>query len=107
MAHKAEHFRQLGERLGPPLMTLTGDAQLRKIGLTKADLAALGFRLLVDALSPVLLFHKTMKRCYQAIASGDSAALFAPEGLGREQNELHETIGLEEMLAIERETVEK
>jgi methylisocitrate lyase len=107
MAHKAEHFRQLGERLGPPLMTLTGDAQLRKIGLTKADLAALGFRLLVDALSPVLLFHKTMKRCYQAIASGDSAALFAPEGLGREQNELHETVGLEEMLAIERETVEK
>jgi 2-methylisocitrate lyase-like PEP mutase family enzyme len=107
MAHKAEHFRQLGERLGPPLMTLTSDGQLRKMGLTKADLAALGFRLLVDALSPVLLFHKTMKRCYQAIANGESASLFAPEGLGREQNELHQTIGLEEMLAIERETVEK
>ena len=107
MAHKAEHFRQLGERLAPPLMSLTSDGQLRKMGLTKADLTALGFRLLVDALSPVLLFHKTMKRCYQAIANGESASLFAPEGLGHEQNDLHQTIGLEEMLAIERETVEK
>jgi len=77
------------------------------MGLTKTGLAALGFRLLVDAVSPVLLFHKTMKRCYQAIANGDSASLFAPEGLGREQNELHQTIGLDEMLAIERATVEK
>ena len=107
MAHKAEDFRTLGERLAPPLMTLTSDGQLRKIGLTKADLAALGFRLLVDAISPVLLFHKTMKRCYQAIANGESAAMFAPEGLGREQNELHQTIDLDELLAIERETVEK
>jgi 2-methylisocitrate lyase-like PEP mutase family enzyme len=107
MAHKAEHFRQLGERLAPPLMTLTTDGQLRKVGLTKTDLAALGFRLLVDAVSPVLLFHKTMRRCYQAIADGESASLFAPEGMGREQNELHQTIGLDEMLAIERATVEK
>jgi methylisocitrate lyase len=107
MAHKAEHFRQLGERLAPPLMTLTSDAQLRKMGLTKADLAALGFRLLVDAATPVLLFHRTMKRCYQAIADGNSASLFAPEGAGREQHDLHQTIGLDQMLAIERATVEK
>jgi methylisocitrate lyase len=107
MAHKAEQFRRLGERLAPPLMTLTTDGQLRKMGLTKADLAALGFRLLVDAITPVLLFHKTMKQCYQAIAHGESAGLLAPEGLGSEQNELHQTIGLDAMLAIERETVEK
>jgi 2-methylisocitrate lyase-like PEP mutase family enzyme len=107
MAHKGEDIRTLGERLAPPLMTLTSDGQLRKMGLTKTDLAALGFRLLVDAISPVLLFHKTMKRCYQAIANGESAAMFAPEGLGREQNELHQTIDLDELLAIERETVEK
>ena len=48
-----------------------------------------------------------MKQCYRAIAKGDSAALFAPEGLGHEQNELHQTIALDAMLAIERETVEK
>jgi 2-methylisocitrate lyase-like PEP mutase family enzyme len=107
MAHKAEHFRHLGERLAPPLMTLTSDGQLRKMGLTKADLETLGFRLLVDAMTPVLLFHQTMKQCYQAIADGDSAGLFAPQGLGQAQNELHRAIGLDAMLAIERETVEK
>jgi 2-methylisocitrate lyase-like PEP mutase family enzyme len=107
MAHKAEHFRHLGERLAPPLMTLTSDGQLRKMGLTKADLETLGFRLLVDAMTPVLLFHQTMKQCYEAIANGDSAGLFAPQGLGHAQNELHRTIGLDAMLAVERETVEK
>jgi hypothetical protein len=35
---------------------------LRKMELTKADLAALGFRLLVDAISPVLLFHKMFSK---------------------------------------------
>ncbi|HTQ24230.1 MAG TPA: isocitrate lyase/phosphoenolpyruvate mutase family protein [Candidatus Binataceae bacterium] len=107
MAQKAEHFRHLGERLAPPLMTLTSDGQLRKMGLTKADLEALGFRLLVDAMTPVLLFHQTMKQCYQAIANGDSAGLLAPQGLGHAQNELHRTIGLDVMLGVERETVEK
>jgi methylisocitrate lyase len=105
MAHKAEHFRHLGERLAPPLMTLTGDGQLRKMGLTKADLEARGFRLLVDAITPVLLFHQTMKQCYEAIANGDSAGLLPPQGLGHAQN--HRTIGLDAMLAVERETVEK
>jgi len=107
MAHKAEHFRHLGERLAPPLMTLTSDGQLQKAGLIKGDLEALGFRLLVDAMTPVLLFHQTMKQCYQAIANGHSAGLLAPQGSGHAQNELHRTIGLDAMLAVERETVEK
>ncbi|HLK84927.1 MAG TPA: isocitrate lyase/PEP mutase family protein [Candidatus Binataceae bacterium] len=107
MAQTAEHFREIGRRLGPPLMTLTSEGHLRKIGLARSDLAALGFRLMVDAMTPVLLFHKVMKRCYRAMAEGNSAALFAPEGMGREQNELHQTIGLDELLAIERATVEK
>src|SRR5438093_353099 len=46
-ARKAEHFRYLGERLPPPLVTLQTDGQLKRIGLTKAELFALGFRLLV------------------------------------------------------------
>jgi 2-methylisocitrate lyase-like PEP mutase family enzyme len=107
IAHTAEHFRTLGERLPPPLVTLSTDGQLKKLGLSKADLAALGFRLLVDAITPVALFHKMLKQCYRAIADGDTAALLAPEGLGRELDAIHQTIGLDDMLAIERATVEK
>ncbi len=106
-AHKAEHFRHLGERLAPPLVTLTTDGQLKQMGLTKDELTVLGFRLLVDPVTPVLVFHEALKRCYQAIASGDSDALLGRGGLRAEQEALHRTIGLEQMLAIERETVEK
>ena len=107
IAHKAEHFRVLGERLGGPLVTLSTDGQLRKMGLTKADLAALGFRLLVDPVSPVLIVHKVLRQCYEAIARGESDSLFGAEGLRGEQEALHRTIRLDDMLAIERETVEK
>jgi 2-methylisocitrate lyase-like PEP mutase family enzyme len=106
-AHKAEHFRQLGERLPPPLCTLQTDGALKAMGLTRSDLQSLGYRLLVDAISPTLVMHKALKQCYQAIARGDSEALFGSGGARSEQNAVHDTIGLEEMLQIERETVEK
>ena len=106
-AHKAEHFRRLGERLAPPLVTLTTDGQLKKIGLSKDDLFALGFRLLVDPVTPVLVFHAALNRCYKAIASGDSEALLSDGGLRAELEAVHHTIGLEQMLAIERQTVER
>jgi 2-methylisocitrate lyase-like PEP mutase family enzyme len=107
IANKAEHFRYLGERLPPPLVTLTTDGQLKRLGLTKADLARLGFRLLIDPVTPLLVFHEGLKRCYRAIADGNSEELLGRGGLRAEQEALHETIGLERMLAVERETVEK
>lgn len=106
-AHKAEHFRVLGERLAPPLMTLQTDGALKAMGLSRSALAGLGVRLLVDPLTPTLVFHHVMKQCYQAIARGDSAALLGAGGVRNEINALHDTIGLENMLAIERATVEK
>lgn len=106
-AHKADHFRTLGERLPPPLMTLQTDGALKAMGLAKSDLAALGFRLLVDPVTPLLVFHKALAECYQAMGRGEGAALFASGGVKAELEAVHRTIGLEEMLAIERATVEK
>ena len=77
------------------------------MGMSKGDLRGLGFRLLVDPVTPVLVFHEAIKRCYQAIANGDSEAMLGRSGLKAEQEALHDTIGLEQMLAIERATVEK
>ncbi|MGH7932298.1 MAG: isocitrate lyase/PEP mutase family protein, partial [Candidatus Binataceae bacterium] len=107
IAHKAEQFRHLSERLPPPLMAMLTDGGLKAMGLTKPELAAMGFRLLVDPVTPLLVLHKVLKQCYRAIARGESAAMLAPEGASGEQNALHQTIGLEQLLAIERETVEK
>lgn len=107
LAHKAEQFRALGQRLPPPLVTLNTDVQLRKMGLSKADLASLGFRLLVDPITPIALVHRTLKDSYQAIANGHTDSLMGPDGLRHEMDAIHQTIGLDEMLAIERATVEK
>jgi 2-methylisocitrate lyase-like PEP mutase family enzyme len=107
VAHKAEQYRHLGERLPPPFATLETDGHMNKMGLSKADLEAMGYRLLVDAISPVLAFHRALRECYGAIAKGDSSRLFGVEGLRGEQESLHRTIDLEKMLAIERATVEK
>jgi methylisocitrate lyase len=106
-AHKAEHFRHLGERLAPPLVTLTTDGQLKRMGLSKQDLTALGFRLLVDPVTPVAVLHQALSRCYKAMAGGDSEALLRNGGLRAEMDAIHETIGLEQMLEIERQTVER
>jgi 2-methylisocitrate lyase-like PEP mutase family enzyme len=106
-AHKAEHFRHLGERLAPPLVTLTTDGQLKKMGMTKDNLTVLGFRLLVDPVTPVLVFHQALGRCYKAIANGNSEALLSDGSLRAELDAIHHTIGLEQMLEIERQTVEQ
>jgi len=107
IAHKPEDFRHLGERLGAPLMTLTTDGGLKSLGITKAELVKLGYRLLADPVTPLLVMHQTLKNCYQAIRRGESDGLLGPGGARAEQESLHQTIALDELLAIERATVEK
>jgi 2-methylisocitrate lyase-like PEP mutase family enzyme len=106
-AFKADQFRQLGDHLPPPLMTLQTDSGLKAIGLTKADLLALGFRLLVDPVTPLLVFHRALAQCYKAMGQGEAATLFGSGGAKAELGAVHNTIGLDALLAIERETVEK
>lgn len=101
-----EHIRVLGERLPHPLVALQSDSSLRRMGITKSDLSSLGFRLLTDPSSAIMMFHKAMSECYRAIARGEAGNLFGSAGPLSEQPHLHRTIGLEEMLAIERATVE-
>jgi 2-methylisocitrate lyase-like PEP mutase family enzyme len=106
-ARKPEHFRHLGERLAPPLMAMLTDSGLKAMQITKADLTALGFRLFVDPVTPLLVLHQTLRQCYQAIARGEPAAPFGSDSVKGEHKALHATIDLEALLAIERVTVEQ
>lgn len=106
-ARKPEHFRHLGERLAPPLMAMLTDSGLKAMQMTKADLTALGFRLFVDPVTPLLVLHQTLRQCYQAIARGEPAAPFGSDSVKGEHKALHATIDLEALLAIERATVEQ
>ena len=101
-----QDLRVLGERLPPPLLFMTGPGGMAQSPLTKAELCALGYRLIVDSMTPVLAMHKALKACYESLFRGedDPSLGRAP---GEEQKRVHETIGLEAMLAVERRTVER
>jgi 2-methylisocitrate lyase-like PEP mutase family enzyme len=103
---RVEDVRALCERLPPPLMYMTGAGGLAQGQITRAELAQLGFRLIVDPTTPLMAAHKALRQCYAALAEDEPDPLLGPEA-GKEQAFVHQTIDLEAMLEIERQTVEK
>jgi methylisocitrate lyase len=62
--------------------------------------------LFVDASTPFMAMHHALRGCYAALARGEADPLVGADTRG-EQRVVHETIGLDAMLAIERRTVER
>jgi methylisocitrate lyase len=95
---------RLGRELGPPLMYLAPPGGLAHVALSLTDLHSAGYRIVTDAMSLHLSVYATLKAGYAELA-GDGFSL----GAGRAAadwwtllGELHETIGLDALLAIER-----
>ena len=103
---RAEDVRALGERLPPPLMYMTGAGGLAHGQITRAELARLGFRLIVDPTTPLMAAHKALRQCYAALAKDEADPLLGAEA-DKEQALVHQAIDLEAMLEIERQTVER
>ena len=53
-----------------------------------------------------MAMHKALRDCYAAMARDEMDPTLGDGGAKAEQQKVHETIGLEAMLAIERATVE-
>jgi methylisocitrate lyase len=107
LSRTTEQVPTIGQRLGPPLMYMTGIDGMAGAGITERELDALGFRLIVDPATPLLAMHKALREAYRAMATGSPDPLLGANGMRAEQQLVHETIGLEGMLAIERRTVER
>ena len=103
---KPEHTKIVGETLGGPLMFMNSGTRMSSAGLTPAGLAALGYRLIVDPTTPLMAMHRALRDCYAAMKAGKADPLIGAD-THAEQLHVHETIGLETLLAIERRTVEK
>jgi methylisocitrate lyase len=100
-----EQARAIGERIGGPLfyMMLGG---IDSIGMSFAELAKLGYALVVDPLTPFFAQQRALRLCYEALAKG----LPDPTVAGRfneESHLVHKVIDLETLLEIERRTVER
>ncbi len=103
---KPEQARVIGERLPGPLMLMASGNRIADSGMTVPELSAIGYRLFVDAQTPLMVMHHALAQCYAAMKSGQPDPLIGSDARA-EQDRVHETIGLEAMLEIERRTVER
>ena len=103
----AEEARQVGERLGAPLMHLCRPGALASMGLSLADMHGLGFRILVDANTALLAAYDAWAAYYKEAAKEYSIASRSPQQWEEIEHRMQETIGLKAMLEIERRTVER
>ena len=107
MAHRPEQLRAIGERLGGPLMYLTRRGGLAGLGMTLADLGALGYKIVADPSTPLVAAYATWKKLYADLAAGFGAASTARADWEPVEQDMLAVIGLETLLAVERATVEK
>lgn len=106
MAHTAEQLRTIAERLGGPLMYLTGRGGLAALGLTLKDLGALGYKIVADPSTPLWAAYAAWKKTYAELAE-DFGARAPKSDWTAVEHEVLNVIDIEKLLAVERATVEK
>ena len=104
-ARRPEQLRTIAERLGGPLMYLTERGGLAALGMTLEDLGSLGYRIVADPATPLFTAYAAWKKLYADLADGFGAKSTALDW-GSLEEDLFEVIGLEQLLEIERATVE-
>jgi len=105
MPRSAADLRVIGERLPPPLMCMVPVQGISGFGMSQAELAAQGFKLIVDPVTPLLAMTAALRRCYEALRNGESDPTVGADAPAQELAIL-DVIGLDAMLEIERRTVE-
>jgi methylisocitrate lyase len=106
MANTAEQLRLIAERLGGPLMYLAGRGGLAGLGLSLADLGALGYKIVADPSTPLLASVVAWKTVYENLAD-DFGGTQPKTDWSAIEHEMLDVIGIEKLLAVERATVEK
>jgi len=106
LARKPEDARHIAERLPPPLMYMFLGNRAAGDAIPVSELHRMGYRLFVEPVMPLLAMHRALRDSYQALRDGRPDPLIGTEAAA-EQHRLHDTIGLETLLEIERRTVER
>jgi methylisocitrate lyase len=103
----AEEARFLGERLPAPLMYLCSPGGLQAIGLTKEEMAGLGWKILADPGTGLFAAYETWRNLYRELAGGFALSSRPQTDWRGLEHEMHEAIGLPDLIAVEKRTVEK
>lgn len=98
-----ELLRFIGERSDLPLMMMIYPGRgFSALGIPRGELAELGFRLIVDAVTPLAAMVEGLADAYDNLES-DSPRLGVAAALDR----CNELVGLERLLEVERATTER
>jgi hypothetical protein len=106
MPRTSEDVRTIGERLPRPLMYMVPTGGLGAIDMPIPDLVAQGFSLIVDPGTPFFAMAHALRHSYAALWAGRSDPTLGTGAIAEERL-IHKTIGLDELLEIERRTVER
>jgi methylisocitrate lyase len=106
MAHTPEQLRTIAERLGGPLMYLTGRGGLAALGMTLKDLGGLGYKIVADPSTPLWAAYAAWKKIYAELAD-DFGARAPKTDWAAVEHEVLKVIDIDMLLAVERATVEK
>jgi methylisocitrate lyase len=101
-----EEARTIAQRLPGPFMFSVPGEDVHKFGVPLTELGTLGYRILTVT-TPIYAYHRAMQQTYRAIADDTANPVMAGTTRKAEQAALHDTIGLDALLAIEKATVEK
>ena len=107
MAHRPEQLRTIAERLGGPLMYLTGRGGLAGLGLTLKDLGAMGYRIVADTQTSLFAAYAAWKKVYEDLRNDFGAGSRPTHDWDALERDMLVVIGIERLLAVERATVEK
>lgn len=105
MPRQLDELPAIAARLPKPLMFMLPTAGIAAIGMSRSDLAGLGFTLVVDPATPILAMYAALRNCYTALAEGRVDPTVGTDGVS-EEHQILRTIDLEALLDIERRTVE-
>lgn len=105
MPRNAEEASFIASRLPPRLVYMPSDGGVESQGITLADLHGMGYRLVVLANVIMASVFKAMRDTYEALHAGKQPPVLQGCDQRAELADLNACVGLEKLLAVERETV--
>jgi len=102
---KPEEIRFIAERLPAPLMTFAPADGFANFPLSRAEMAAMGYRLAASSGTAFAAMVKAVRQSYECLAQDRLDPFLGAGGAEREMKAAHRTTGLDGMLEIERRTM--
>ena len=106
MPGESDHVRRIGERLPAPLAFMLPPGGAAACPLSRDELVGLGYKLVIDAATPLFAMAAAAREAYAAIRDWRSPAPTRPDARDEEAH-LFRAAGLDAMLDVERRTVDE